>query len=102
VTPSGTRRVEAAASEGVATLLGQTRTLPYVRACTIFGTSLHLLIDANVPNARVQDDLEAFGIAKVAVNDMQPSLEDVFVQLTETRGREIDAERATMVSREER
>jgi ABC-type multidrug transport system ATPase subunit len=102
VTPDGTRRVEAAASEGVATLLGQTRSLPYVRACTIFGTSLHLLIDSNVPNGKVQRDLESFGVASVVVSDIEPSLEDVFVRLTETRGREIDAQRATMVSREER
>jgi len=102
VTPDGTRRVEAAASEGVATLLGQTRSLPYVRACTIFGTSLHLLIDSNVSNDKVQRDLERFGVASVVVSDIEPSLEDVFVRLTETRGREIDAQRATMVSREER
>jgi ABC-type multidrug transport system ATPase subunit len=102
VTPSGTRRVEAAASEGVATLLGQARSLEYVHACTIFGTSLHLLIDSNVPNDKVQKDLESFGVASVAVSDIEPSLEDVFVRLTETRGREIDAQRATMVSREER
>lgn len=103
VTPSGTRRVEAVASEGVATLLGQTRSLPYVRACTIFGTSLHLLIDSNVPNDTVQRDLESFGVASVAVSDIEPSLEDVFVRLTETRGKQIDSERATMVSsREER
>jgi len=102
VTPSGTRRVEAAASEGVAALLGQTRSLAYVQACTIFGTSLHLLIDSNVPNEKVQKDLESFGVASVVVSDIEASLEDVFVQLTETRGREIDAQRATMVSREER
>ena len=103
VTPAGTRRVEAAASEGVATLLAQTKSLPYVRACTIFGTSLHLLIDSNVPNDKLQRDLEGFGVANVVVSEIQPSLEDVFVRLTETRGRQIDAERATMVSsREER
>ena len=102
VTPSGMRRVEAAASEGVATMLGQTRSLPYVHASTIFGTSLHLLIDANVANDKVQQDLHGIGVADVAVSEIEPSLEDVFVRLTETRGRQIDAERATMVSREER
>jgi len=103
VTPAGTRRVEAAASEGVATLLAQTKSLPYVRACTIFGTSLHLLIDSDIPNDKLQRDLEGFGVANVVVSEIQPSLEDVFVRLTETRGRQIDAERATMVSsREER
>ena len=102
VTPAGMRRVEAAASEGVATVLGQTRSLPYVHASTIFGLSLHLLIDANVSNEKIEDDLRGFGVANVAVSEIPPSLEDVFVRLTETRGRQIDAERASMVSREER
>jgi ABC-2 type transport system ATP-binding protein len=101
VTPTGTRRIEAVASESVATLLGQSKTLPYVHACTIFGTSLHLLIDADVTNDKVERDLEDFGVADVTVNEIEPSLEDVFVRLTETRGREIEAERAAMVSREE-
>jgi ABC-type multidrug transport system ATPase subunit len=101
VTPQGTRRVEAIATEGVATLLGNAKTLPYVQACTIFGTSLHLLIDANITNEKLKGDLEAFGVADVAVSEIEPSLEDVFVRLTETRGREVEAQRATMVSREE-
>jgi ABC-type multidrug transport system ATPase subunit len=98
VTPEGTRRVEALASEGVATLLAQTKTLPYVHACTIFGTSLHLLIDANVDNAKVKHDLESFGVADVEVREIEPSLEDVFVQLTETRGKEVEAGRSEAVS----
>jgi ABC-type multidrug transport system ATPase subunit len=101
VTPEGTRRVEAVATEGVATLLGQAKTLRYVQACTIFGTSLHLLIDAKVTNEEAERDLESFGIADVTVSEIEPSLEDVFVRLTETRGREIESQRASMVSREE-
>ncbi|MDQ6802751.1 MAG: ABC transporter ATP-binding protein [Acidobacteriota bacterium] len=100
VTPQGTRRVEAVAGEAIATLLAKSKTLPYIRACTIFGTSLHLLIDAAVTNEKVEGDLEAFGIGDVKVHDIDASLEDVFVRLTETRGREIEAQRATMVSRE--
>jgi ABC-type multidrug transport system ATPase subunit len=100
VTPQGTRRVEAVASEAIATLLAKAKTLPYIRACTIFGTSLHLLIDAGVTNEKVEHDLEAFGVADVKVHDIDASLEDVFVRLTETKGREIEAQRATMVSRE--
>ena len=90
VTPEGTRRVEAAASEGVATLLAQAKSLPYIHACTIFGTSLHLLVEANVANEKIQHDLESFGGADVAVSEIEPSLEDVFVQLTETRGKEME------------
>jgi len=88
VTPAGTRRVEAQAHEGVAALMRSARTLPYVRAVTIFGTALHLLIDEDVSNQKVDDDLEAFGLGEVTVTPIEPSLEDVFVRLTETRGRE--------------
>lgn len=94
VTPRGTRRVAAECRDGVALLMNSARTLPYVRSATIFGTSLHLLVDDRIDNERVDSDLEAFGISEVVVNDIDPSLEDVFVRLTETRGREIEASRA--------
>jgi ribosome-dependent ATPase len=91
VTPEGTRRVQAECSEGVAVLMTSAKTLPYIRAATIFGTSLHLLIDANVSNDKVEHDLESFGISDVTVAEIAPTLEDVFVQLTETRGKEVEA-----------
>jgi drug efflux transport system ATP-binding protein len=98
VTPPGTRRVQAECREGVATLMASARTLPYVRSATIFGTSLHLLVDANVTNEQIDRDLEAFGITDVTVTDIPPTLEDVFVQLTETRGKEVEASRQEVMS----
>jgi len=94
VTPKGTRRVEAEGTESVAVLMKSAKTLPYIRAATIFGTSLHLLIDANVDDAKAEKDLKSFGAGDVTVRPIEPSLEDVFVQLTETRGREVEAQRA--------
>ena len=94
VTPPDTRRIQAECREGVAMLMTSARTLPYVRAATIFGTSLHLLIDANISEEQVEHDLESFGISEVTITDIEPTLEDVFVQLTETRGKEVEAERA--------
>jgi len=83
VTPPGMRRVEADCREGVAALMASARTLPYVHAVTIFGTSLHLLVDELIPNEKIDDDLESFGISSVVVRDIPPTLEDVFVRLTE-------------------
>ncbi len=100
VTPQGTRRIEAATTAGVAALLAHAKSLPYVRACTIFGTSLHLLIDSNVSNEQVERDLESVGVGDVTVSEIEASLEDVFVQLTETRGREVDEQRASMAPQE--
>jgi ABC-type multidrug transport system ATPase subunit len=97
VTPEGTRRVEAEGTESVATLMTSARTLDYIKAATIFGTSLHLLIDANVDDAKVQQDLRNFGAGEVTVRPIDPSLEDVFVRLTETRGREVEAQRAEVM-----
>jgi ABC-type multidrug transport system ATPase subunit len=94
VTPEGTRRVQAECSEGVARLMTSARTLPYVKAATIFGTSIHLLIDAETPDERLEHDLEAFNLGEVKVSPIDPSLEDVFVRLTETRGKEAEARRA--------
>jgi ABC-type multidrug transport system ATPase subunit len=91
VTPPGMRRVEAECREGVAMLMTSARTLPYVRASTIFGTSLHLLVDESVSNERIDTDLEAFGISSVVVRDIAPTLEDVFVRLTEVRAAELEA-----------
>jgi len=93
VTPAGTRRVSAEARESVATLMTSAKKLSYVRAATIFGTSIHLLIDANVTNEKVEHDLESIGTSDVTVVDIAPTLEDVFVQLTETRGKEVEAAR---------
>jgi drug efflux transport system ATP-binding protein len=93
VTPKGTRRVSAEARESVAMLMTSAKKLPYIRAATIFGTSIHLLIDAGVTNDKVEHDLEAIGTSDVTVVDIAPTLEDVFVQLTETRGKEVEAAR---------
>ena len=93
VTPRGTRRVQAECREGVAMLMTSARTLPYVKAATIFGTSLHLLVDGEVTDGKIERDLESFGISAVDVRSIEPTLEDVFVQLTETRGREVEARR---------
>jgi ABC-type multidrug transport system ATPase subunit len=92
VTPEGTRRVQAECTEGVAALMTSARTLQYVKAATIFGTALHLLIDANVSNETLKSDLESFGAGRVVVSPIDPSLEDVFVRLTEVRARELEAQ----------
>src|SRR5258708_1315133 len=61
-------------------------------AATIFGTALHLLIDASVSNETLKSDLESFGAGRVVVSPIDPSLEDVFVRLTEVRAQELEAQ----------
>jgi ABC-type multidrug transport system ATPase subunit len=83
VTPEGTRRVEADCNEGAAAMMGKARTLPYVLEVTIFGNSLHLLVDGQVPDEQIEGDLEKGDRrAEVTIRPIAPSLEDVFVRLT--------------------
>jgi ABC-type multidrug transport system ATPase subunit len=82
VTPEGTRRVEAECAEGAAAFMSLARSLPYVRDVTIFGNSLHLLVDAGVGDDRIARDLETSARSPVSVRPIPPSLEDVFVRLT--------------------
>ena len=82
VTPPGTRRVEAACAQGVAAFMSAARALPYVQDVTIFGNSLHLLVRADVPEERIQTDLEKAARTPVQTRPIDASLEDVFVRLT--------------------
>lgn len=81
VTPEGTRRVEVEAG-AVAVALRTMRSLPYVREATIFGLSVHAVINANVSDPELQRDLSARGHPPESIRDIAPSLEDVFVSLT--------------------
>jgi ABC-type multidrug transport system ATPase subunit len=74
VTPPGTRRLEVAGSEP-AVLLERLRTRPGVRQATIFGQTVHALVDAD----RSDSDL---GLGGLEVRPGQPTLEDVFVTLS--------------------
>ncbi|MEB3244446.1 MAG: ABC transporter ATP-binding protein [Vampirovibrionales bacterium] len=59
--------------------------LPYVHEVTIFGQSLHLVIDLNAPEAemeaRLRNDLAKQGVVVNSLRAIEPSLEDVFVTL---------------------
>jgi ABC-type multidrug transport system ATPase subunit len=81
VTPAGTRRVEVEAGS-VAVALRTMRSLPYVREATIFGLSVHGVIDASVSDADLHRDLDARGHPPESIRTISPSLEDVFVSLT--------------------
>ncbi|MEW6129479.1 MAG: ABC transporter ATP-binding protein [Acidobacteriota bacterium] len=62
--------------------LGELKRATYVKGATIFGQSIHLLMDKNQPLEAIQKTLSAIGIHGVEVAPARPSLEDVFVSLT--------------------
>jgi ABC-type multidrug transport system ATPase subunit len=64
------------------------RDAPGVRRATIFGQSLHLLVDADTPNEQFVERLHAAGIVVAETVEVEPSLEDVFVALTQQYAKE--------------
>ena len=62
--------------------LGALKRAAYVRDATIFGQSIHLLMDAGARFDQINATLEQIGIRGAEVTAARPSLEDVFVTLT--------------------
>ena len=84
VQPQGTYRVEITAPQ-VTSALRHARTIPGIRSATIFGQSIHALIDDNLDPEHLRKQLERHGIAVAEIRPLAPSLEDVFVELTTKR-----------------
>lgn len=62
--------------------LGELKSAAYVRDATIFGQSIHLLMEEGEPLDRIKETLHQIGITDAEVKPARPSLEDVFVTLT--------------------
>ncbi|HUS08499.1 MAG TPA: ABC transporter ATP-binding protein [Bryobacteraceae bacterium] len=79
--PEGTQRVEVLC-DNTSAALGIIRKLSYVREATIFGRSVHALVDRNFDSTRISSALSVTGCANAVIRPIEPSLEDVFVTLT--------------------
>jgi ABC-type multidrug transport system ATPase subunit len=90
ITPPNTRRVEITAGE-VSSLLSAVRRLPAIHGATIFGRTVHALVDAAMSSEDLRSLLADEDIAVQDMRPLQPSLEDVFVELTERRQRELES-----------
>jgi ABC-type multidrug transport system ATPase subunit len=82
VNPPGTRRLDVTC-EHVTMALQAIRRLPGVRTATVFGQSMHLLVDESMSEERLRRELASRGIARADIHGIGPSLEDVFVALTQ-------------------
>ena len=68
---------------GTARALAWLQNEPYCRAATIFGQAVHAEIDRAMSDAELADRLKAAGFTQAQMREIAPSLEDVFVTLTE-------------------
>jgi ABC-type multidrug transport system ATPase subunit len=81
VQPPGTKRIEVITSQ-VTRALRLARQIPGIRSATIFGQSIHALVDENFDPDDLRAQLSKNGIEVTAIHPLEPSLEDVFVELT--------------------
>lgn len=81
VQPAGTYRVEITTPE-VTRALRIARTIPGIRSATIFGQSIHALMDDHFDLDHLHAQLKKNDIVVAEIRPLGPSLEDVFVELT--------------------
>ena len=85
VNPAGTRRIDVTCDH-VTVGLQALRRVPGVRTATVFGQSMHLLVDKEMSEEFIRAELAKAGIPHADIRPIAPSLEDVFVALTTGRG----------------
>jgi ABC-2 type transport system ATP-binding protein len=93
VSPAGTRRVEITAPE-ITRALRLVRGMEGVRSATVFGQSIHALVEERLDVEGMEKRLWQQGILVSEMRPLAPSLEDVFVELTYRRKAELEATRA--------
>lgn len=84
VNPPDTKRIDVTCDH-VTKGLQVVRQLPGVRTATVFGQSMHLLVDESVSEAFLRAELAKVKIPNADIRPIAPSLEDVFVALTTNR-----------------
>lgn len=93
VNPSGSRRVEIVAPE-ITRALRVVREMPHVRNATVFGQSIHALIDEDFDLNDLTAQLARRAIIVQEIRPLHPSLEDVFVELTQKHKKKLEAAHA--------
>ena len=92
VQPHGTKRIEIITPE-VTRALRFARQLSGIRSATIFGQSIHALVEEGFDLHDLREQLLKNGITVSEIRPLEPSLEDVFVELTYKHQGEAEAER---------
>ena len=82
VSPPGTRRLDVTCDH-VTSALKAVQGVKGVRSATVFGQSMHLLVDNDIRPEQIEAALRTAGIGQIDIHEIGPSLEDVFVTLSE-------------------
>src|SRR2546423_8605999 len=93
ISPPGTRRLDVTCDH-VTVALRAMREVKGVLNATVFGQSMHLLVDESVRRQEIDERLRSVGIASPEIHEIGPSLEDVFVTLTAKHAGENHQEKA--------
>src|SRR5437899_296637 len=93
VNPPGTRRLDVTCNH-VTTALHAMHEMRGVRSATVFGQSMHLLVDEDVKRTEIDEKLRGVGIGHTEIREIGPSLEDVFVTLSAKYAREQEKKKA--------
>jgi ABC-type multidrug transport system ATPase subunit len=80
VNPTGTKRLDVTCDH-VTVGLQAVQKLDGIRTATVFGQSMHLLVETSLTDRTIRDTLLAVGIHDADIRPIAPSLEDVFVAL---------------------
>jgi len=93
ITPAGSQRFEISTAN-VTSALRKARAMPFVRSATIFGRSIHALVEDSMTQAELEKELRARDIEVEEIRALLPSLEDVFVELTYKNQKEAEVANA--------
>lgn len=93
VNPPGTRRLDVTCDH-VTVALQAMHDLSGVRSATVFGQSMHLLVDEKITPADIEQKLQSVGVTHLEIHQIGPSLEDVFVELSAKHAGDQQRERA--------
>jgi ABC-type multidrug transport system ATPase subunit len=93
VSPPGTRRLDVTCDH-LTTALRAMHEMKGVLNATVFGQSMHLLVDESVRRQQIDAKLHEEGIANAEIHEIGPSLEDVFVSLSAKHAGENNQDKA--------
>jgi ABC-type multidrug transport system ATPase subunit len=90
VNPPGTHRFEISAP-AITTALRKAKEMTLFKSATIFGRSIHALVDETVGQDELDHELRGRGIDVEEIRPLVPTLEDAFVELSQRRQAQMEA-----------